>query len=171
MRRALAYFLVSAALGGILSAAGRISWNRVQYIGGSPPIKADSYDWDTTITIQSNSGIVELAVAPSSMFGHPQTFRFKTSQITGVVYGPGAWQKAADVPGVQLPTKPHGLFGLMNRRYLMISKLYTFVAILYDGDDGKPAAILLACESGGKQDVRFSQAIAELNGKQPVYAK
>ena len=171
MRRALAYFLVAAAMGGISPAAERKSWNRIQYVGGTPPMKADSYDWDTTVTIRSNPDAMELSVAPSSVFGHPQTFRLKASQITGVVYGPGAWQQAADVPGVQLPAKPHGLFGLLNRRYMLISKLYTFVAILYDGDNGKPAAILLACESGARQDLRFSQAIAGLNGKQPVYAK
>ena len=153
---------------GLALAAERNSWNKITYIGGTPAIKANSYDWDTTVAIRSNT--VELQVAPSSAFGHPQALTLKASQITALVTGPGAWQEAADTPGAELPSKPHGLFGLLNRRYMLMMSLYNLLAIFYQGEDGKPAAILLACASSPPR-ASLGNALAALSGKQLVYAK
>jgi hypothetical protein len=171
MRTALAYLLVAVLAAGPSFAAEPRSWNKIGYVGGTPPIKADSYDWDTTVSIGPGPDVLSLVVAPSSAFGHRQTLTIKASQITSVVSGPGAWQSVADVPGAQLPQKPHGLFGLLNRRYMLLTKLYVFLAILYQGDDGKPAAILLACNSAQRGDRSLGQVVAAMSGKQLVYAK
>jgi hypothetical protein len=61
--------------------------------------------------------------------------RLKPSQITAVICGSRAWQRVADVAGSQLPSKRPTLFGLLLD--------YSLVGILYQSDDGKPAAILL----------------------------
>ncbi|HTS25428.1 MAG TPA: hypothetical protein VMH81_06120 [Bryobacteraceae bacterium] len=171
MRKVLGYFLAAAAFGGLLSAADRQSWNKIQYIGGTPPIKAGSYDWDTTVRIRSNPDSVELDVAPSTAFGHRQSVSLKASQIASIVSGAGAWKRVADIPGASLPPEPRGLFSLLNRRYMLISRLYTFLAILYQDDDGKPAAILLACDSASRTVVSLGHALEALTGKPLVYAK
>jgi hypothetical protein len=171
MRKALTYVLVIAAAGGLSSAPERKSWNKIRYIGGTLAIKSSSYDWDTTISISSKPDTVELVVAPSSAFGRQQMVSLKPAQITSVVNGPGAWQRVADVPGAQLPPKPHGLFGLLNRSPVIIGKPDAFLAILYQGDDGKLAAILLGCQAGTHTDVSLGRSLAALSGKPLVYAK
>src|ERR1022692_603151 len=80
MRRGFRYLLVLAAIGALCSAAERKSWNKVQYIGGTLPIKASPYDWTTTVTITSNPDSVVVVIAPASVFGHQQTVRLKPSQ-------------------------------------------------------------------------------------------
>ncbi|MGB9457869.1 MAG: hypothetical protein WCB12_17605 [Bryobacteraceae bacterium] len=148
------------AIGALCSAAERKSWNKVQYIGGTLPIKTSPYDWNTTVTITSNPDSVVLTIAPSSVFGHQQTVRIKPSQITAVVSGPGAWQRVADVSGSHLPSKRPTLFGLLLD--------YAFIGILYQNDDGKPAAILLNSVYASSQIGRVLEA---LTGKPLVYAK
>ena len=159
MRRALRYFLVIAAMGSLCFAAERKSWNKVRYVGGTNPIKASPYDWNTTVTITSNPDTVVLVIAPASVFGHQQTLRLKPSQITSVVSGPGAWQRVADVSGAQLPSKPPTLFGLLLD--------HAFMAILYQSDDGKPAAILLDSYVAGQ----IGRVLEALIGKPLEYAK
>lgn len=171
MRKALAYVLVAAVANWISSAAERKSWNRIRYVGGTASIKAGSYDWDTTVSIRSNPDTVELTVAPAAPFGRLQRVSLRVSQITSVVNGPGAWQRAAAVPGSRLPSKPPGLFGLLNRGYPIYGGPYAFLAILYEGEDGKPAAILLDCDSIGHTDVSLGRSIAALIGNPLVYAK
>jgi hypothetical protein len=160
MRRALRYLLVLAAAGAICSAAERRSWNKVQYIGGTLPIKASPYDWNTTVTITSHPDGVVVVVAPASVLGHQQIVRLKPSQITSVVCGPGAWQRVADVSGAQLPSKRPTLFGLLLD--------FAFVGILYRSDDGKPAAILLSSPYASGQ---IALVIEVLTGKPTEYAK
>ena len=143
--------------------------NKVRYIGGTPSIKGGSYDWDATVTIGTNPDTLELVVAPSSAFGHQQKVKLKASQITSVVNGPGAWQRVDAVPGSQLPPKPHGIFGLLNRTYPLVRRPYAYLAILYQDDDGKPAAILLNCYP--YVNILLGQSIAALTGKPLVYAK
>ncbi len=170
MRKALACFLLAAATGGLTSAADRKSWNRIRYVGGTPAIKGSSYDWDTTVTIRSNPDRVDIVVAPDSALGHQQTLSLKPSQITSQVNGPGAWQRVADVPGAQLPPKPHGLFGLLNHGPFL-GKVDAFLAIFFETDDSKPAAILLDCQPGGRTDISLGESLATLSGKPLVYAK
>jgi hypothetical protein len=135
MPRALRYLLAIAAIVALCSAAERRSWNKVQYIGGTLPIKTSPYDWNTTVTVSSNPDSIVLVIAPASVFGHEQNVRLKPSQITAVICGSRAWQRVADVAGSQLPSKRPTLFGLLLD--------YSLVGILYQSDDGKPAAILL----------------------------
>jgi len=169
MRKALLSVLIAAAVAGLCSAAERQSWNKLRYIGGTPAIKGGSYDWDTTLTIPSSADAVEIAVEPSSAFGRKQTLRLKLSQLTSFVNGPGAWEKAAAVPGVQLPQKPHGLFGLLNRRYMVISPGEQPLAIFYQDDDGKSGVVLLSCDT--RLDKAIGSALSDRTGKPLVYAK
>ncbi|MFZ0937290.1 MAG: hypothetical protein WB579_08170 [Bryobacteraceae bacterium] len=148
------------AIGLLTSAAERRSWNKVQYIGGTLPIKTSPYDWNTTVTITSNPDRVVLTIAPSSVFGHQLTERVKPSQITAVVSGPGAWQRVADVSGAHLPSKRPTLFGMLLD--------YAFVGIIYRRDDDKPAAVLLNSVTASAQICRILEA---LTGKPTEYAK
>jgi len=170
MRRALAYIVVAAALAG-LSAAEPKSWNKLRYAGGTLPIKSSSYDWDTTVTISSSPDRVKVVVAASSPFGRQETLTLQPSQISSVIHGPGARQHVADVSGAVLPPKPHGLFGLLNRRPLLIGDADTFLAILFQSEDGKAAAMLLECDGGTHTGTSLGQALAKLAGKPLVYAK
>jgi hypothetical protein len=160
MPRAFRYLLVIAAIAALCSAAERRAWNKVQYIGGTLPIKTSPYDWNTTVTISSNPDTVLLVIAPASVFGHQQTVRLKPSQITAVVCGSGAWQRVADVGGAQLPSKRPTLFGLLLD--------YSLVAILYQSDDGKPAAILLNAPFDSSGIGRILEAVT---GRPTEYAK
>lgn len=168
MRKVLVYLLVAAAIGE-LSGADRQSWNRIRYFGGTPHFKTASYDWNTTLTLTSNPDAVELEVAPSSFLGHMQKLTLKASQITSVITGPGAWQRVADVSGARLAAKPHGIFGLLNRNPPAFRNFDTFLAILYQGGDGKPAAILLDCQFF--TNLMISRALETMTGKPAIYAK
>jgi hypothetical protein len=159
MRRALGYFLLMAAIGSLCSAEERKSWNKVRYVGGTVPIKASPYDWNTILTITSNPDTVELVIAPSSVFGRQQIVRLKPSQITSVVAGPGAWDRVAGVGGAQLPSKPPTLFGLLLD--------HSFLGILYQDVDGKPAAVLLESLSLGQ----IGRVLEALTGKPMENAK
>jgi hypothetical protein len=160
MPRAFGYLLAIAAIGALCSAAERRSWNKVQYIGGTIPIKTSPYDWNTTVTITSNPDSVVLVIAPASLSGHRQTVRLKPSQIAAVVSGPGAWQRVADVRGAQLPSKRPTLFGLLLE--------YPLAGILFQSDDGKPAAVLLNAPSDSSGILR---ALEIVTGKPTEYAK
>jgi hypothetical protein len=152
--------LVVAAIGALCSAGERKSWNKVRYVGGTLPIKASPYDWNTTVTVTSNPDTVVVVIAPSSVFGHQQTLRLKPSQITSVVSGAGAWERVAEVAGAQLPSKPPTLFGLL-------LDPYAFMAILYQGDDGKPGAILL----DSYVLYQIGRVLEAMTGKPLEYAK
>src|ERR1035441_6512246 len=159
MRRGFRYLLVLAAIGALCSAAERKSWNKVQYIGGTLPIKASPYDWTTTVTITSNPDSVVVVVAAAA-FLQQQPTRRHTSQMTAVVCGSGAWQRVADVSGAQLPSKRPTLFGLLLD--------FAFVGILYQTDDGKPAAMLLNSPYASAGIGRLLEA---LTGRPTEYAK
>jgi hypothetical protein len=135
MRPASRFLALLVAALAVCSAAERRSWNQVRYVGGTLAIKASPYDWNTTMTVAEKPPMLTIAIAPASVFGgRQQTLRLAPAAITWVVFGPGAWQRVADVPGVQLPTKPRTLFGLLRRG--------DYLGILYRGDNGKPAALL-----------------------------
>jgi hypothetical protein len=159
MRKALGCLLVMAAMGSLCPAEERKSWKQVRYVGGTIQIKVSPYDWNTTLTITSNPDSVVLVIAPSSVFGHQQTVRIQPSQITAVVSGPGAWQRVADVSGAQLPPKPPTLFGLLLD--------HVFLGILYQGNDGKRAAVLLDSNA----TAQIGRILEALTGKPQVYAK
>jgi hypothetical protein len=159
MLNAIGYLLVIAAIGSMCSGAERKSWNKVRYVGGTISVKTSPYDWNTTVTISSNPDTVVVVIAPSSVFGRQQTVRLKPSQITSVVFGSGAWQRVAGVSGAQLPSNPPTLFGLLRD--------YAFIGILYQSDDGKPAAVLLDSYAAGQ----IGRVLEVLTGKPLEYTK
>jgi hypothetical protein len=160
MPPALRYLAVLVAFGALAPAAERRSWNHIRYIGGSVAVKASPYDWNATLTLAANPNTIVLAIAPASVFGgRQQTLRLKASQISAVAVGPGVWQRVADVPGAQLPSKPRTLFGLLLDR--------AYLAIFYQSDDGKPAAVLLDTYSLPQ----IGSALEVLTGKPVEYVK
>jgi hypothetical protein len=150
MRRALTYIVV-AALCIPLIGAERKSWSKVRYVGGTIPVKASRYDWNTTLTANKDSIVV--VIAPAVVFTPQQTVRIKPSQVTSLSFGETAWRRVGEVNGAQLPTKAPALFGLLGDR--------GFFGIVYQTDDGKPAAILL----DSLFTWRILGALKELTGK------
>jgi opacity protein-like surface antigen len=133
MRRALTYLVVAAMLAPPCSAAERKSWNQIRYIGGTVQIKTSRYDWNTTLTLGSDAIVVE--IAPATVFGAKKTVRVKFSQVVSLSSSEAAWQHVAAVDGAQLPARHPKLFGMLEE--------YGFLGIVYKGDDGKRAAMLL----------------------------
>ena len=123
------------------------------------PIKASPYDWNTTLTVTSKPDSITLVIAPASVFAHQQTVRLEPSRITTIVAGPGAWQRVAEVSGAQLPANPPTLFGLLQN--------HGFLGILYQDDNGKPAAILL----DSTVTYQIGRILEALIGKPLEYAK
>src|ERR1035438_4313954 len=135
MCRTLTHLTVIAALCTAAAGAERKSWSKIRYVGGTIPVKASRYDWNTTLTISLNPDSIELAIAPAKAFATLQTVRIKPSQITSLSSGPAAWRRVAEIGGAQLPSKAPSLFGFMEHP--------GFLGIVYRMDDGKHAAILL----------------------------
>ena len=160
MQRALRYLVVAAAIAALSRGEERKSWSKVRYVGGTIAIKASPYDWNTVLTITSQPDSVVLSIAPSSVLGRQQTVRLKPEQITSVVSGPGVWQRVADVPGAELPSKPPPkLFGLLLKP--------PSLGILYKDDDGKPAAVLL----DSPFTAQISRLLEAVTGKPLEYVK
>jgi hypothetical protein len=118
-----------------VSGAERKSWSKIRYVGGTIPVKASRYDWNTTLTVSLNPDSIVLAIAPAKAFATLQTVRIKPSQISSLSIGPAAWRRVGEIGGAQLPSKTPSLFGFMDHP--------GYLGIVYRGDDGKPAAILL----------------------------
>jgi hypothetical protein len=133
MRRALTYIVVATTFCTPSTAAERKSWNRIRYVGGTVAVKTTRYDWNTTLTVNSDAIVVE--IAPATIFGSQKTVRIKLSQVLSLSAGPAAWRHVAAVAGAQLPAKPPTLFGLLAD--------FGFLGLVYDTDDGKRAAMLL----------------------------
>ena len=135
MCRTLTYLIVIAALCTPASGAERKSWSKIRYVGGTIPVKASRYDWNTTLTVSLNPDSIVLAIAPAKAFATLQTVRIQPSQVSSLSYGPVAWRRVGEIGGAQLPSKTPSLFGFMEHP--------GYLGIVYRGDDGKPAAILL----------------------------
>jgi hypothetical protein len=135
MCRTLTHLIVIAALCIPAAGAEHKSWSKIRYVGGTIPVKTSRYDWNTTLTISLNPDSIELAIAPAKAFATLQTVRIQPSQISSLSYGPAAWRRVGEIGGVQLPSKTPSLFGFMEHP--------GYLGIVYRGDDGKPAAILL----------------------------
>jgi hypothetical protein len=123
-------------------------------VGGTVPIKTSRYDWNTTLTVSLNPDSIVFAIAPAKAFATLQTVRIKPSQVSSLIFGPTAWRRVAEVAGAQLPSKTPTLFGLM--------EYHSFLGIVYRGDDGKPAAILLDTYSSWQ----ILSVLKELTGKE-----
>src|ERR1700730_6077014 len=105
------------------------SWNKIRYSGGTIQVKVDPYDWNTTLTV--NTDAIVLA------FAHAHTVRINPAQVTILSYGQEAHRRVAEMVALSFFTTPVALFGLLHK-----SKDH-FIGIEYKSDDGKPASILL----------------------------
>lgn len=135
MRRALIYTLVAAAYSTASFAAEQKTWSKIRYVGGTVAIKTSPYDWNTTLTVASNSDSIVIVIAPAKLFTPRQTVKIRFSQVISLSYGPGAFRRVAEVPGSELPPKAPTLFGLLNGG--------GFFGIIYQADHGNRGAILL----------------------------
>jgi hypothetical protein len=141
MRFVLTSLLLAAALSTPAAAASRASWNRIRYAGGTIPIKASPYDWNTTLSAAQD--LIEVTIAPATLFSPQQTVHMKPAQVKSLSSGQAAWRRVGEVSGAQLPASQFpaprpSLFGLRAR--------HSYVGIVYEGDDGRPAALLLDTE-------------------------
>jgi hypothetical protein len=105
------------------------SWNKIRYAGGTVAAKVDPYDYNTTLTVASDSIVL--------VFGHRVTVRLKPSQVTALSYGQEAHRRVADMVTLSVFLTPLALFGLLHE-----SKTH-FVGIEFNDDAGKRAAVLL----------------------------
>jgi len=151
MRRALTYIVVATVLCAPSSSAERKSWNQIRYVGGTVPIKTSRYDWNTTLTVTADAIVVE--IAPTTVFAARKTVRIKPSQIVSLSANEAAWQHVAAVDGAQLPAKHPTLFGILAD--------FEFLGLVYETDEGKPAAMLLDSNLSWP----ILQALTKLTGK------
>jgi hypothetical protein len=132
----------------------RKSWSKIRYIGGTLQIKTSPYDFNTKVTVGSNPDSFTLVVTPAKAFAALQTIRIKPAQIVSISFGPGAWRRVAEVSGAQIPSRSPALFGLLED--------YGFLGIVYQAEDGKPAAILLQ----SYMTMRILSALKAMTGKE-----
>jgi hypothetical protein len=156
MRTALTYLLLAAGVCTPSAAAERRSWNRIQYVGGTIQIKTSPYDWNTTLT--ATPGLIEIVIAPAKLFTPQQSVRLKPSQVRSLSSGQAAWHRVgevngAELPGSQFPVARPSLFGLRTR--------HGFIGIVFEADDGKPAALLL----DSNFSVKILQFLRTITGK------
>jgi hypothetical protein len=153
MRRAVTYFVVAMALCAPVQAAERRSWSKIRYVGGTIPVQASPYDFNTKLTISTEPDTIVIEIAPAKVFAQGRTVRLKPSQIVSLSSGPGAWRHIADVPGAKLPAKSPSLFGVLKEN--------GYVGIVYEDEHGTRQGILLDTLYGW----RFLPALGKLTGK------
>jgi hypothetical protein len=129
MRRSAAISVILAIAWVQAIAAPRNSWNKIRYRGGSIVAKVDSWDWDTTLTLNPDEIVV--FVAPRN------TLRIKLDHVDSISYGQEAHRRVGDVVALSLIFGPFALFGLLQHPQDHL------VGIVYHTDDGKRGAILL----------------------------
>jgi hypothetical protein len=133
MRRAVAASLVLCLSWVQAAASPRNSWNKIRYRGGTVAAKVDSWDWNTTLTINPDDIIV--FCAPRT------TIHIKPAQVDSISYGQEAHKRVGDIVALSLVLGPLALFGLLNH------PKDNLVGIVYHTDDGKRGAILLETPS------------------------
>jgi hypothetical protein len=151
MRCALTSCILFVSLATWSAAADRHSWNKIRYMGGTVKAKMNPYEWNTTLTVNSDS--IMMVFAPSRAFQPSQTVRLRPSQITSLSYGLGAWRRVSEVSGAVMPPKPKSLFGILPD--------YVSVGIIFQDDNGKAGGVLLETYVGSV----ILQALKEVTGK------
>jgi hypothetical protein len=133
MRRAAAACVILAIswvqADGAPGSSPRNSWNKIRYRGGTVAAKVDSWDWNTTLTINPDEIVV--------FFVPRMTVHIKPSQVDSISYGQEAHRRVGDIVALSLVLGPLALFGLMRHPQDHL------VGIVYHTDDGKPGAMLL----------------------------
>ena len=128
-RRTLLSSGIAAALSPVLGWGASHSWNKIYYRGGTIPVRADSFDYNATLTTSADAIVLEV--------GPPRhVLRLKPSQVTSLSQGEEAHKRVAAVVALNAPAKPPALFGLMRARSFRIG-------IVYQDENGKPGAVLL----------------------------
>jgi hypothetical protein len=131
MRRAVAAFVLCLTC--VQAAAPRNSWNKIRYRGGTVAVKVDSWDWNTTLTINPDD---------ISVFFTPRAaVHIKPAQVDSISYGQEAHKRVGDIVALSLVLGPLALFGLLNH------PKDNLIGIVYHTDDGKRGAILLETPS------------------------
>ena len=123
------------------------SWNKIRYRGGTVSAKVDSWDWNTTLTINPDEIVV--------FFAPRTTLRIKPSQVDSISYGQEAHRRVEDIVALSLVLGPFALFGLLRH------PTDHLVGIVYHTDDAKRGAILLEAQAYW----RILQALKAATGK------
>jgi len=151
MRRALLLIVVATLLAPPCDAAEHKTWNQIRYLGGTIPIKASRYDWNTTISISTDAIVVE--IAPATVFQTKKVVHIKVSQVLSISANDAAWQHVAAVGGAMLPAKPPTLFGVLRDS--------DFLGLVYETGDGKQGAMLLETSNSNV----MARVLSKLTGK------
>ncbi len=144
---------VTLALGLVLgqcvsAAAFHASFNKIRYRGGTVPAKVNPFDFNTTLTVETD--VITLA------FTRSITVHIKPAQVTALSYGQEAYRRVSALALSVVP-EPPGIFGL-----LRAAKDH-LIGIEYRADDGKPAAVLL--EADKRIDVSILGALTMVTRK------
>jgi len=150
LRRTLASTLV-LALGCIQHLeADNNSWNKIRYTGGTIQAKVDPYDWNTVLTITPDAIVF--------VFAHRQTLRISPVRVVSLSYGQEAHRRVAEMVALSvMMINPLALFGLLHK-----SKDH-FIGIQFQGDDGKPAGLLLEADKNNYRAIL--SALKAVTGK------
>lgn len=139
-----------AVLAAHLLAGNGNSWNKIRYSGGTVPAKVNPYDWNTTLTVTSDSILL--------VFGYRTSLQLAPSQVTGLNYGERAYRHVADMVALSVVfVNPLVLFGILHR-----SKNH-FISIEFRGSDGKQGAVLLEADKNNYRAIL--EALTTVTGK------
>jgi hypothetical protein len=126
------------------------SWNKVRYTGGTIQAKVDPYDWNTVLTITPD--------AIMFVFAHRQTLRINPARVISLSYGQEAHRRVGEMVALSIMmVSPIGLFGLLHK-----SKDH-FIGIQFQGDDGKPAGVLIEADKNNYRAILA--ALTTVTGK------
>jgi len=153
MRRAVTSILMAMLVALSGDCADRAVWSRIRYSGGTIPVKASPYDWNTTLTVIPQPPSIVIVIAPASVFMARRTVRIAADRIISLSSGAAAWRHVGAVAGAVLPAKPPALFGLLQDN--------GYVGIVFHNGADKPESILLDTPLGWQ----ILPALKRLTGK------
>jgi hypothetical protein len=126
------------------------SWNKIRYTGGTIQAKVDPYDWNTILTITPDAIVF--------VFAHRQTLRISPARVVSISYGQEAHRRVGEMVALSvMMINPLALFGLLHK-----SKDH-FIGIQFQGDDGKPAGLLLEADKNNYRAIL--SALTAVTGK------
>jgi hypothetical protein len=149
MRKCVAAVVVLAIAAPVPMRAEGNSWNKIRYSGGTVEARVNPFDWNTTLTVTSDS--IALAIGPR------QTLRLKPEQVTALSYGQEAHRRVADMVALSVVVTPLALFGILHK-----SKAH-FVGIEFNNADGKAGAVLLEADKNNYRPIL--QVLRVVTGK------
>jgi hypothetical protein len=150
IRRTLAAVLVLALGCTQCLMADSNSWNKIRYTGGTIQAKVDPYDWNTVLTITPDAIVF--------VFAHRQTLRINPARVIGISYGQEAHRRVGEMVALSvMMINPLALFGLLHK-----SKDH-FIGLQFQGDDGKPAGLLLEADKNNYRAIL--SALTAVTGK------